>query len=309
MKNEKDLQIFISDHPWLLNLNYERVVELKNGGIEYQIGDQKRADLILRDRVSRSPVVVEFKFTPFYRENVGQILEYKARVATSFNKENSDLYSIFGENILAPKLALVVKVCDPFTRVACNMAGIDVYEYRDFSEEIKVPNNIVTIKNFAESLRNERMPFSLGRQDELEAKVYRPIKRILEEANLSYAWRDPQKSYAYFFPQMANLFVNRWLFSDNKISMGLYEDIFHTHDVVIAYYSNDKEVLEKYAQCYQRSYNYSLRMEWDERYTEGWLERSFPRNEFFDEVELKFKEELKRYLHTLEISGIVPSVS
>src|SRR6266404_6131275 len=124
MNNEQELQNFIAENPWLLNPNYERVPELTNVDLEYQAGDQTRIDLILRDRVSRSPVVVEFKFTPFFRENVGQILEYKARVAMSFNKENSLIYSIFKEYILAPKLALVVKQCDAFTRVACSMAGI-----------------------------------------------------------------------------------------------------------------------------------------------------------------------------------------
>src|ERR1017187_2761532 len=131
MNDEQELQDFIADNPWLLNPNYERVPELADVDLEYQAGDQTRIDLILRDRVSRSPVVVEFKFTPFYRENVGQILEYRARVATSFNKQNSRLHSIFKDYILAPKLALVVKECDNFTRVACNMAGIAIYEYRN----------------------------------------------------------------------------------------------------------------------------------------------------------------------------------
>lgn len=307
MDYEKDLQLFISTHPWLLNLYYERVVELKNSGIEYQIGDQKRADLILRDRVSQSPVVVEFKFTPFYRENVGQILEYKARIATSFNKENSELYRIFKESVLAPKLALVVKRCDPFTRVACNMAGIDIYEYRDFSEEIKIPGKIETLKSLAESLKNERLPLSPGREAELEVKVYRPIRQILEDLNLSYAWREPQVSRAYFFPQMANLFLNRWLFADEKISMGLYEDIFQTHDIIIAYYSNDKLLLERYEKVYNQNYNCSLKTGWDERYKEGLFKRRIPRNEFFDGVEAKFKEELNRYIKTIKLA--VPDMS
>ena len=306
LKDEKQLQHFIANFPWLLNLDYERVVALKDGGIEYQIGDQKRIDLILRDRRSGCPVIVEFKFTPFYRENVGQILEYKARIATCFNKENSAvIYSIFGENILTPKLALIVKECDDFTRIACNMAGIDIYEYRNFSEEIKVPGKIETIKNFAESLKDEPMPLSLGRETKLEEEVYRPIKQVLEEKNLTSCWREPQRSGAYFFPQMANLFLNRWFFADEKISMGLFEDVFgNTHDVVIAYYSNDKALLERFEELYKQNYNCSLLMEWDPRYVEGWLGRNFPRKEFFDEVKAKFKEELNRYLHIKEL--IIP---
>src|ERR1700690_4292241 len=105
IKDEDQLRNFIADYPWLLNLNYEAVPELKRCGKEFQIGEQKRIDLILRDRVSGSPVVVEFKFGDFYRENVGQILEYRARLATSFTKENSIIYDVFKEKVLVPKLA------------------------------------------------------------------------------------------------------------------------------------------------------------------------------------------------------------
>src|SRR5208283_1400776 len=148
----------------------------------------------------------------------------------------------------------------------------------------------------------------LDRRAELEAKVYRPIKRILEEQNLSYAWREPQESRAYFFPQMANLFLNRWLFADDKISMGLYEDVFHTYDVIIAYYSNDKYLLERFEQLYNQSYHCSLKMSWDERYKEGYFERKIPRNEFFDGVETNFKEELSRYLHIIKLTSPDTSV-
>lgn len=206
MNVESDLQYFIADNPWLLNPNYERVPDLLDGGIEFQIGGQKRADLILRDRVSRAPVVVEFKFMPFYRENIGQILEYKARVAMSFTRENSVIYSIFKEYILSPKLVLVVEQCDDCSRIACNMAGIEVFEYRNFSKVFNDPSQISTIQHFTESLKKDRIPLSLGRSLELKKKVYSPIRRILEDANLSDAWQEPRESKGYFYPQLTDLF-------------------------------------------------------------------------------------------------------
>ena len=69
MKDQQDLQQFISEDPWLLNLNYERVVELPHNGLEVQLGDHDRSGLISRDTISRCSVVVEFTFAPFYREN------------------------------------------------------------------------------------------------------------------------------------------------------------------------------------------------------------------------------------------------
>ena len=96
----------------------------------------------MKDRITNRPVIVEFKFTPFYRENIGQILEYKARIVSILNNEESDLFKIFGSYVFVPILVLIVKECDDFSRVACNMSGIEVYEFKNFSNTINNPEDL-----------------------------------------------------------------------------------------------------------------------------------------------------------------------
>lgn len=304
LKNEADLQYFIADNPWLLNHNYESVPELDGVNLEYQAGDKTRIDLLLRDRVSGSPVIVEFKFGSFNRENIGQLLEYKARVAITFRKENCVLYNVFKERVLAPRLALVVKECNDFSRVACNMAAIDVYEYKNISSIFSDPRGVRTIENFTESMKSDPVPLSQDRNTILEQRVYMPIKQVLREENQENAWQEPRESTGYFFPWFANLFLNRWLFRANPVSMGLSEDIFGTLGVVIEYYSKDQNLLQRFMDEYNGRYRCSLKMAWDENYKEGFLKVIFPRKDFFAEPAQMFKTELKHYLDVLKaVSG------
>lgn len=300
LKDEADLQYFIADNPWLLNHNYESVPELDGVNLEYQAGDKTRIDLLLRDRVSGCPVIVEFKFGSFNRTNIGQLLEYKARVAITFRKENSVLYKVFKEYVLAPKLALVVKECDDFSRVACNLAAIDVYEYKNISNAFRDPAAVRTIENFTESMKSDPVPLSQDRGTILEHRVYLPIKRVLMEENQENAWQEPRESSGYFFPWFANLFLNRWLFRANPVSMGLSEDIFGTLGVVIEYYSNDQSLLQRFTDEYNGRYRCSLKMAWDENYKEGYLKVVFGRKDFFAEPAQTFKAELKRYLDVMK---------
>jgi hypothetical protein len=126
---EKQVQELIADFPWLLDLNYRRVTELKNKGMEYIISANQRIDLVLMDAITERPVIVEFKALSFYRENIGQILEYRSRLIAEMSRVDSRLYEVFGNRLSAPVLILVVPEIDSEARLACNLSGIEVYEY------------------------------------------------------------------------------------------------------------------------------------------------------------------------------------
>jgi len=152
--SEKQVQNLIADYPWLLNLDYEVVPGLKNKGMEYQLTEGKRADLILRDRKSGRPVIIEFKAVPFYRENIGQILEYKARVISEYSSDNSILGDLFGEKLFAPIMILVVPECTAEARLACNLSSVEVYEYGKNVPEIIMPEKRKTLDEFINNLKN-----------------------------------------------------------------------------------------------------------------------------------------------------------
>lgn len=297
MNSERDLQQFIAENPWLLNPNYEAVPQMPNNGMEYQIGSQQRIDLILRDKVNKAPVVVEFKFQPMIRENIGQILEYRARIAGHFNKEETLLHEIFGDFLLAPKLVLVVQLCDNFFRVACNLAGIDIFEYKNISKVFTDPSRVKTVRAFTEALQSSKIPLTLDRGQKVEELVYRPIRTILEKYQIADGWIEPRASAGYFYPQFNSLYINRWLFKGEPVSIGLYEDFLsEKYAVCICFYGTNQAVFEAFGKSYQEKYANDAEFTWHAEWSEGYLRRWFDPNEFFQSADTLFEAELTRYL-------------
>ena len=248
---EKQVQEFIADYPWLLNFDYERVPGLKNKGMEYTMSDSKRADLILRDRKSGRPVIVEFKKINFYRENIGQILEYKARIVSEITNADSVLKDIFDDKILVPILVLVVPNCTAEARLACNLSDIDIYEYNKTIPEIIIPEKRKTLDEFIEHYKNDDIPFNDDR-DEYIKEIYSQIKELMKEENCVEAWKDYRSPSGEYFTILNHFFINKWFFSDNQVSIGIYEDIFSDcNNINIEYYSLNREVLNSFVAKYK----------------------------------------------------------
>lgn len=250
---EEDVQKLIADYPWLLNIDYEVVLDFSNKGMEYPLSSGKRADLILRDKASGRPVIVEFKAVPFNRQDIGQVLEYKARVISESTNDNSTLKDVFDDRILSPITVLVVPSCDAEARLACNLANIDVFEYEKTVPQILIPEKLVTLEEFKKSINSNYIPFDETRNEQVN-RVYSDIRSVLNEENLMEGWtnyRSPSGEYNY---PMFQLFINKLLFSNNIISMGIYEEIFDDsklNSVVVEFYSLNKEALEEFKSKYK----------------------------------------------------------
>lgn len=250
--SEKTVQTLIADYPWLLNLDYETVFGLKNKGMEVLVSDQKRIDLILRDRKTGRPVLIEFKAVPFYRENIGQILEYRARVIQEMTKEGSYLYDIFEDKLLAPILILVVPTCSPESRLACNLAGIDVYEYDKLEKAFTNPEYHRSLREFANKMEINDMPLVEGRSD-LVIETYRQIHELMYELDCSDGYKVFRKPSGEYYIPMTQVFINKHLFSDNPISIGIYENIYSEifdDKIIIEFYSKQKSVLLEFISRY-----------------------------------------------------------
>lgn len=249
---EKDVQLLIADYPWLLNLDYEIVPELKNRGLEYQLTENKRADLILRDRKSGRPVVVEFKAVPFYRENIGQILEYRARILNEYSSENSLLKAIFNEQMFSPILILVVPECSSEARLACNLSGIDIYEYYSTVPEIIVPEKRKTLDDYISNIKEDDIPFTAERTQWVD-EVYERLQHLLVEEELAYGWKNYRSATGEYFANLNHLFINKCLFTDYDISIGVYENVFsETNNITIEYYSDNFSLLEDFIEEYKK---------------------------------------------------------
>lgn len=219
--SEKEVQRLIADYPWLLNLEYEIIPELKNNGMEYLVSDNKRVDLILRDGKSGRPVIVEFKAGPFYRENIGQILEYKARIIQELINEDSSLKDLFGQRLLTPILILVVSECDAEARLACNLSNIDIYEYDKIINEIAVPENKKSLEDFNNILAKGEIPITVDRTNFVDG-IYRELKDFLDEEGLKEGWKNYKAPAGEYFYNINHLFINKELFKKLRMFKKIY---------------------------------------------------------------------------------------
>jgi len=250
--SEKEVQRLIADYPWLLNLDYEIISELNNKGMEYQLSESKRADLVLKDRKSGRPVIVEFKSIPFYRENIGQILEYRARILKEYTNDDSILKGIFEDKMLVPILLLVVPECSGEARLACNLSGIEIYEYGKVAPELMVPERRKYLDEFASSLEQKDLPFNEERSSYVDG-VYDSIQELLSEMDRLSGWKNYRKPPGEYFFNLNHLFINKWIFTDYEISIGIFEDVFKdTTKIIFEYYSLDSNLLADFVSEYQK---------------------------------------------------------
>lgn len=301
--SEKEVQDFIADYPWLLNFNYERVPQLKNKGMEYILSDSKRADLILRDKNSGQPVIIEFKAVPFYRENIGQILEYRARVINEYSSDDSILKQIFEDKLFAPKLVLVVPECTAEARLACNLSNIDIYEYNKTVPEIIVPEKRKTLDEFIEAYKSDDIPVSNTR-DQYVDDTYTKIRKVMEEENALYGWKNYKSAKAEYLEVLNNLFINKTLFPTEDVMIGIYEDIFSdSNDIKIECYSDDRETLKSFAQKYKelnlKPTNKNEIID-NEYYSGFWWNFSIDKKEFINNTKEVIRPYIKNYIKIKE---------
>jgi hypothetical protein len=241
---EKDIQKLVADFPWLLSVNYESVPELANKGMEVALDGDIRIDLLLREKITNRPVVVEFKANPFYRENIGQILEYRARIISEFQSDDSVLYKLFGPLLASPIMILVVPKCDERARIACNMSAINLYEYESPIAKWIVPEKRSTLEEFGKILDKSDMPLTEDRYETVD-KIEDDILNLLSSLKAEDEFIKHRSSRdIYYFP-LGHCFLNKWLFPDNKASIGIYEDLVHRkyNAISIEFYSKDAAAL------------------------------------------------------------------
>jgi len=251
---EKDIQLFIADNPWLINVNYQNVPELKDNDedMELHIEGNKRPDLILKDTLTGDPVIIEFKRYDLTRDTIGQILEYRSRIITSLNNTENILFRIFGNKIAAPRMVIVVRSSDIYGKIACRLQNIDLVEYGNFESKIINGNiNFKSIEEYTKILQTATPPMNDERTIYLENNVYSVLKDLFKENNIEEKWKYYKKGDHYVatdgYWDYRDLFLNKWVLKDEEISIGIWEDIWENCDfsVYISYCSNNKEKLEK----------------------------------------------------------------
>lgn len=130
--------------PWLLNESY-LIPEIKGSRGEYgrqvNIGNNNSRfiDLLFKDARDYRPVIVELKRGKIIRENIAQILEYRALIVSMTDDLKAEWEAEFGKNYYAPKMILIGDDIDTETMLSANLAGVD---YRCFGKEERNELNI-----------------------------------------------------------------------------------------------------------------------------------------------------------------------
>jgi hypothetical protein len=247
---ETDIQTFIAQYPWLLNINYQNIPKLKDNSseMEYFI-EGCRIDLILKDMLTGVPVLVEFKRGDLVRDNIGQILEYKARVISKINNEESLLYILFGNKITIPKLVLVVRSSDDYGRIACHLQNIELIEYGNIEKKI-ITGDVSfrkTVEDFSHTIKNATPAVNIDRNEYLETHVFSILRKLFKKYNKEDEWPYYRNYDQGEYWPLRDKFINSWYFKNEKISFGLYEDILFKNDLSIcfSYYLPNREIADK----------------------------------------------------------------
>ena len=154
---EKDIEDIIYNSPWLLD---ERYVIPRIKGIRDEYGRQinigrngfnRYIDLVFKDSRDDRPVIVELKKESLNRENIAQILEYKALIISMDEEIKMEWQNEFQQNYYCPKLILIGTTASEEVKISANLAGVEIRTLVGL-EGLEV--NFNEIKNINDKLDN-----------------------------------------------------------------------------------------------------------------------------------------------------------
>lgn len=186
---EKDIEDIIYNSPWLLD---ERYVIPKIKGSRNEFGRQinigrnglnRYIDLLFKDTKDNRPVIVELKKESLTRENIAQILEYRALVVSMDDENKIEWQSEFGQNYYCPKLILAGTTASEEVRISANLAGVEIRILAGI-EDLEV--NFSDIKDINDKLNNWNRFLNTGNRaledrEEWIEEIYDWIKEIVDE--------------------------------------------------------------------------------------------------------------------------------
>lgn len=234
---EKDLEDIIYNSPWLLD---ERYVIPKIKGSRNEFGRQinigrngfnRYIDLLFKDTKDNRPVIIELKKESLSRENIAQILEYRALVVSTDGERKIEWQNEFGQNYYCPKLILIGTSVSEEVKLSANLAGIEIRTLAGV-EDLEV--NFSNIKNINDKLNNWNKFLNTGNRtledrDEWIEEIYRWTKEIIYEyeyenkevTTIKKLYKTSTKDA--WITEMVNPFINIPFYYKDRYLCGLYE--------------------------------------------------------------------------------------
>lgn len=243
---EIEIENLIYRMPWLINDQYIRAnIEgsSKEYGKQVNIGINlnRYIDLLLKDEKTNRPVIVEIKKGNISRQDVAQILEYKALVnALSLDDEKKKEWEKeFELNYFSPKLVLLGKGVTMEIKLMAQLAGVDVLVFGDLeTKKIDFSDTDLKIKEW-----NAFKALGGGLSERAE-KISTIIEKIYDFLEKGLSIREVSLKYSYNeFP-----FVEFSIKKQKEVRIAFYEYVdvdgfrFNEKDLYIDIYNIEEEV-------------------------------------------------------------------
>lgn len=234
---EEQVEELIYSSPWLLNENYlvPKKIEGSKGefGRQINIGrkNPRYIDLLFKDTGDERPVIVEMKRGKIKREDIAQILEYRALIVSMPEDKKEQWIAEFGQNYYAPKMVLMGNDIDFETMLSANLAGV---EYRCFGKTNKLEFNLDEIDNIKAKIEEWnalRMSGSRGpwEREKWTKKIVNQTNSILNKIGngLSTIKRQPTLNEKDVYQEQTLPFLNLPIKHYDDGLLGIYEYYKH----------------------------------------------------------------------------------
>ncbi len=191
--SEKDIEEILYQSPWLLDERFQIPnVKGKGGGIpgrQVNIGRvdiNRYIDLLFKDTRDNRPVIVELKKDELTRENIAQILEYRALVVSLDDDIKTEWQDEFGQNYYCPKLILIGSTVPDEVKISANLAGVEVRTLKgmdelvvDFSDVNQISKKLSEWNWFLKSGNR-----TLSERSEYVTKIFQWAKDVVRDCGI-----------------------------------------------------------------------------------------------------------------------------
>lgn len=230
---EVQIEDIIYDAPWLLDTNFilPNIKGGKGKGRQVNIGNSRinrYIDLLFKDIRDNRPVIVELKKGEVRREDISQILEYKALMITVEDERRECWREEYGMNFMCPKLILVAQSCTEENLISANLAGVDI---RLFGERVAQENLLQDIENIKYQINSWQQFLASGQASLLQRnewirQKHTEINNIISDLQINSLRLKPlYKTTAKNFWSTDTVFpfINFCISYNNYDAVGIYE--------------------------------------------------------------------------------------
>lgn len=184
---EKHIEDIIYNSPWLLDDRFV-IPSIKGAAgpgrqINVGKGQNRYIDLLFKDTRDNRPVIVELKKGKLLRENIAQILEYRALVISIEEDTRLEWEKEFKKNYYCPKLILIGSSASDEIIISANLAGVEIRtlladenKFVDLGEIEQINNKLKVWNDFRKSGNR-----TLEDRDEWVLEIFEYVQEAIDE--------------------------------------------------------------------------------------------------------------------------------